>query len=151
MVKFVLHLEKLKGSDGKPKYSFLVLLFKVILSISHGNSAPENGFCINKAMLDVHGHSLGESTIEALCFVKDALLQYPSILDIPITRSLIDNVKDARKRYMANLGSIRKIEQEEAARKREMEAQNTVEQEERGIVCCQSIFTTTTEQLGSCG
>ena len=65
MVKFILHLEKLVGSDGKPKYAFLVSLFQVILLISHGNSAPENGFSITKAMLDVHGNSLGESTIEA--------------------------------------------------------------------------------------
>ena len=129
MVKFVLHLEKLVGSDGKPKYAFLVSLFQVILSISHGNSAPENGFSINKAMLDAHGNSLGESTIEALRFVKDAILRYPSILDIPVTRSLIDNVKDARTRYMADLESTRKIEQEEAARKRELDAQKKVEYE----------------------
>ena len=89
MVKFVLHLEKLVGSDGKPKYAFLVSLFQVILLISHGNSAPENSFSITKAMLDAHGNSLGESTIEALRFVKDAILRYPSILDIPVTRSLV--------------------------------------------------------------
>ena len=100
MVKFVLHLEKVMGSDCKPKYAFLVSLFQVILLISHGNSAPENGFSINKAMLDFHGNSMDESTIEALRFVKGALLQYPSILDIPIRRSLINNVKDARKWYV---------------------------------------------------
>ena len=129
MEKFVLYLEKLNRSDGKPKYAFLVSLFKVILSISHGNSAPENGFSINKAMLDVHGHSLGESTIEALRFVKDALLQYSSILDIPITRSLLDDVKDAWRRYVADLESAKKIEQEEEARKKKLEAQNKVEAE----------------------
>ena len=59
---------------------------------------------------------LGESTIKALRFVKDALLQYPYILYIPITRSSIDNVKDARKRYVAEFESTRKIEQEETAR-----------------------------------
>ena len=80
-------------------------------------------------MLDALGHSLGESTIEALRLVKDELLQYPSILDISVTRSLIDNMKDARKRYVADLESTRKIELEEAARKRELEAQNKVENE----------------------
>ena len=64
-----------------------------MLSISHGNTAPENGLSINKAMLDVHGYSLGESTIEVLRFVKDAILKHSSILDIPITRSQLDNVK----------------------------------------------------------
>ena len=109
MVKFVLHLEKLKESDCKPKYPFLVSLFKVILSISNGNSAPENDFYINKAMLDVHEHSLLDSTIETLRFVKDALLYYASILDILVTRLLIDNMKDTRKRYVTDLESIRKI------------------------------------------
>ena len=81
----MLYLQKLNSSDGQPKNPFLVSLFKLVLSISHGNSAPENGFFINT----LHGYSLGESTIEALRFVKDAILKHSSILDIPITRSLL--------------------------------------------------------------
>ena len=42
--KFVLYLQKLNSSDGQPKYPIIVSLFKLVLSISHGNSAPENGF-----------------------------------------------------------------------------------------------------------
>ena len=122
MEKFVLYLQKLNSSDGQPKYPFLVSLFKLVLSISHGNSAPENGFSINKAMLDIHGYSLGESTIEALRFVKDAILKHSSILDIPITRSLLDNVKDSRKRYMADLEAQRATEKEEEAKRKELEA-----------------------------
>ena len=117
------------GSYGKPKHTFRVSLFQVILSMSYESSAPENGFSINKAMFDVHGNSLGESTIEALHFSKDALLQCPSILDIPITRYLIHNVKGARKRYLADFEFIRKIEQEGAARDRELNAQSKVEYE----------------------
>ena len=75
MEKFVLYLQKLNSSDGQPKYPFLVS-FKLVLSISHGISAPENGFSINKAMLDIHGYSLGESTIEALRFVNFKALIY---------------------------------------------------------------------------
>ena len=116
MEKFVLYLQKLNSSDGQPKYPFLVSLFKLVLSISHGNSAPENGFSINKAMLDIHGYSLGKSTIEALRFVKDAILKHSSILDIPVTRSLIDNIKNSRKRYMADLEAQRAIEKEEEAK-----------------------------------
>ena len=118
MEKFVLYLQKLNSSDGQPKYPFLVSLFKLVLSISHGNSAPENGFSINKAMLDIHGYSLGESTIEALRFVKDVILKHSSILDIPITRSLLDNVKDSRKRYMADLEAQRAIEKEDEAKRK---------------------------------
>ena len=71
--KFVLYLQQLNSSDGQPKYPFLVSSFKSVLSICHGNSAPGNDFSINKAMLDIHGYSLGESTVEALQFVKDAI------------------------------------------------------------------------------
>ena len=118
----MLYLQKLNSSDDQPKHPFLVSLFKLVLSISHGNSAPENGFSINKAMLDIHGYSLGESTIEALRFVKDAILKHSSILDIPITRSLLDNVKDSRKRHMADLEAQRAIEKEEEAKRKELEA-----------------------------
>ena len=127
IVKFVFHLERLMGSDGKQKCVFLVSLFQVILSLSQKNSALENDFSISKAMFNVHVISLGESTIEALRFVKDALLPYPSILDIPTTRSLVNKVKDARKRYVANLESTRKIEEEEVTRKKELDAKNMVE------------------------
>ena len=115
-------MEKFVNQNGEPKYPFLVSLFKLVLSISHGNSAPENGFSINKAMLDIHGYSLGESTIEALQFVKDAILKHSSILGIPITRSQLDNVKDSRKRYMADLEAQRATEKEEEAKRKELEA-----------------------------
>ena len=115
MEKFALYLQKLNSSDGQPKYPSLVSLFKLVLSISHGNSAPENGFSINKAMLDIHGYSLGESTVEALQFVS-TIWKYSSILDIPITRSLLDNVKDSRKRYMADLEAQRATEKKEEAK-----------------------------------
>ena len=69
------------------------LIIQIKLTISYGNSAPENGFSINKAMLDINGYSLDESTIKALWFAKDAILKHSSILDIPIARSLLVNVK----------------------------------------------------------
>ena len=49
--KFALYLEKDPTSnDGKMKYPFLVCLVKFILSLSHGNSAPENYFLINRLL-----------------------------------------------------------------------------------------------------
>ena len=144
MEKFVLYLQKLNSSDGQPKYPFLVSLFKLVLSISHGNSAPENGFSINKAMLDIHGYSLGESTIEALRFVKDAILKHSSILDIPITRSLLDSVKDSRKWYMADLEAQRAIEKEEGAKGKELEPKKKDENMKSRVI---SVLTASPEQL----
>ena len=68
--KFVLYLEKdCTSNDGKMKYPFLVCLLKLILSLSHGNSAPENGFSINKLLLEIHSSSLKKETIEAIRIV----------------------------------------------------------------------------------
>ena len=98
----MLYLQKLNSSDGQPKHPFLLSLFKLVLLVSHGNSAIENGFSINKTMLDIHGYSLGESTIKALRFDKDAVLKHSLILETPTTRSLLDNVKSSRKRYIGS-------------------------------------------------
>ena len=99
--------------------------------MSYGNSAPENGYSINKAMLDIHGYSLDESTIKALWFAKDAILKHSSILDIPIARSLLDNVKDSRKRRMADLEVQRAIEKEEKAKRKELEAKKKDENKKK--------------------
>ena len=58
-----------------------------IQSFSHGNIAPENGFLINKLMLEIHGSSLKKETTERIRIVKDSILNYESILDIPVTRN----------------------------------------------------------------
>ena len=143
MEKFVLYLQRLNSSDGQPKYPSLVSLFKLVLSISHGNSAPENGFSINKAMLDINGYSVGESTIEAVRFVKDVILEHSSLLDIPITRSLLHNVKDSRKQYMTDLEAQKAIEKEEEAKRKELEAKKDESMKSQEI----SVLTASLEQL----
>ena len=117
MEKIALYLQKLNSSGGQPKYPFLVSLFKALLSVSHGNSAPVNNFLI-KSMLNVYGYSLGECIIEAFWFVKDVILQHSSILDILITRFLFEVVKDSRKWYMANLTLSKTLKERRKQRKR---------------------------------
>ena len=55
---FVNNLAMLNDVDGRKKYRYLVPLYKCVLSLSHGNSAPENGFSINKRIIDIHGNSI---------------------------------------------------------------------------------------------
>ena len=85
------------------KYPVLVCLFKLILFLSLGNSAPENGFSINKLLLEIHGSSLKKETIEAIGMVKDSILKYESILDIPVTKEMISMVNTSRQLYMGHL------------------------------------------------
>ena len=84
---------KILNDNGLPKFPIITSLFKVVSSLLHGNSAPENGFLLNKQIIQLHGTSLDLDTIEALRFVKDTILSFESILDIPITRSFIQSVK----------------------------------------------------------
>ena len=119
--KFVHHLENLRDSSVTVKFPILSAFMKCVLSISHGNSAPESGFSINKHILDIHRHSLKEDTIEGLRVVKDAILRYQSLLDIPVTKKMLQNVKESRQRYQADLEAKRLLLEREAAKKREEE------------------------------
>ena len=91
-------------------YLFLVCLFKLILFLSHRDSAPENGFLINKLLLEIHGSSLKKEIIEAIRIVKDNILKYQSILDIPVTKEMISIVSSSRQLYMDHLKQKRKEE-----------------------------------------
>ena len=73
-----------------------------------------------------------------------SILKHSSILDIPITRSLLDNVKDSRKRYMADLEAQRAIEKEEEAKRKELEAKKKDENMKSQEI---SVLTASLEQL----
>ena len=51
--KLVHHIGNLRDSSNTIKYSIFFAFMKCVLSISHGNSAPESGFSINKHVLDI--------------------------------------------------------------------------------------------------
>ena len=115
--KLVHHFENLHDSSGTVKLPIRSAFMKCALSISHGDSAPESGFSINKHILDIHGHSLKEDTIEALRVVKDEILRYPSLLDIPVTKEMLQNIKASRQRYQADLEAKRLLLGREASKK----------------------------------
>ena len=64
-------------------------------------------------MIQLHGMSNGPDTIEALRFVKDSILIYGSIFDIPITKSLLQAAKLAHSRYQADLEVKCKLKEDE--------------------------------------
>ena len=109
---------QLKDKRGRKRYLQLFALVKCVLSLSHGNSASESGFSINKSMLEVCGHSLWEDKLEALRVVKDAIVNSGSVLNILITHTLIMSVKNSYQKYQADLEAKRKLK-EEAERKKE--------------------------------
>ena len=72
-------------------------------------------------MLEVDGHSLGEDTLEALRVVKDAIVNFGSVLNIPITHTLIMSVKNSYQKYQADLEAKRRLKEETERRKRAIE------------------------------
>ena len=93
------------------------LLLHLFSSLLHGSSAPENGFSINKHIIQLHGTSLDPDTIEVLRFVKDTILSFESILDILITKSFIQSVKSANSCYISDLEDKRRLKEEEKHKK----------------------------------
>lgn len=128
--------EKIFLESGSIKYPTLLSLYRAVSSLSHGNSAPENGFSINKYIIGIHGNSIKGDTIEAIRFVKDTILSYGSIFDVPITKDLLDSVKHSKQRYDADLEYKRKLKEAEAEKfaalkqKGEEDQQKLVQQKE---------------------
>ena len=67
-------INHLRDDKGALKYPQLFALVKCVLSVSHGNSTPEDGFSINKIMLETHGYTIYEDIVVTLRIVKDELI-----------------------------------------------------------------------------
>ena len=77
---------------------------------------PERVFSVNKKILDVHGYSTSELTIQSLRIVKDCIHQYGAATKVPIPVALLDKCKDAKANYNAALQKAK--EEAEAKEKR---------------------------------
>ena len=61
--------------------------------------------------MEIHDSSLKKETIESIRIVKDSILKYESILDIPVTKEMISVVSTSRQLYMNHLEQKRKEEE----------------------------------------
>ena len=57
----------------------------------------------------MHGTALNSDTIEALRFVEDTILSYAGVLNIQITKSLLESAKLAYSRYEAELTAKQRL------------------------------------------
>ena len=106
-------IDTILDSNGRKKYPQLFVLAKCVLTQSHGNSAPEGGFSINKFLLDHNGSSIKEETTVALSIVKDELCRVGGIFKFSINGDLISSVKSARSKYVADLEAKKEIEEKQ--------------------------------------
>ena len=102
-----------KGT-GKSKYNILFNFAMCVLSLSHGNSDPERGFSINKFLLDTHGNSISEVTIECIRLLKDFLVRKRGLENVDINKQMMKSCKSSHERYQLDLAAKRKQKLEEA-------------------------------------
>ena len=88
----------MRDDNGKLVFPQLIPFFKAFLTLYYGNVGPEQGFSINKAILDAHETRHGEDNIIALWRIKHHL-QISGVTKFEITRPLLESVKQSRKRY----------------------------------------------------
>ena len=87
---------EMKNNTGWYHFPQWASFVKAILTLFHRNAALEQGFSINKAIIDAHETRVGEDIIIALRRVKHRLFQVGSIVHFEITRPLIKSVKLSR-------------------------------------------------------
>ena len=105
----------MKDESRQLKYLQLFALVKCVLSISHGNSIPEQGFSINKYLLSIHGTSTSNETIVALRLEKDHLILIGGYMKFLINRNLVLSAKTARQKYQ-DLEAKRLLREKESER-----------------------------------
>ena len=93
----------MKDVTGRLLFPQLAPFVKAILTLSHGNAGPEQGFSINKAIIDAHGTRIGEDIIVALRRIKHRLLLVGGVVNFEITGPLIESVKLSRSKYEEEL------------------------------------------------
>jgi len=89
------------------------------LTLSHGFAAPERRFSVNNALLTKERGSLEERSIVAIRVLKEAIRIFGSCLKVPITKALLQSVKQAHSEYALFLENERKqalLEEEERKR-----------------------------------
>lgn len=97
-----------------------------ICTLSHGNADPERGFSTNKHMLNIHGSSTDQKTIEALRLVKDYINLNGGVSNIKISKDLIKRCSMARQRYEEDLKAQRSLKKsmEEAEKEKKDEEES---------------------------
>ena len=84
-------------------------------------ASPREVFSVTKYLLQVHGFSTLEKTIEALKFVKDEICRVGGIMKFKINTELLSSVKDAHGRYVADLeAETENLEKRKNTKKRKL-------------------------------
>ena len=86
--------------------------------LPHGNADPESSFSLNKNLFAVHDFSIKEETLETIRMVKDFIIRNNGVMNIEISKDLIEHTKVSRTGYQCYLNEQRKTHNEEKSRKK---------------------------------
>jgi hypothetical protein len=115
----------LKTSNGTDKFISLAKLVKCALALSHGNADVERGFSENAFLLTDDRSLLSDASINGLRATRDGVAFFGNGKphEVPITKCLLDSVRDAHSRYCIDLEKRR----EELSVKKKFEEEQTTE------------------------
>ena len=117
---------------GNLEYPKLYALVQAILSLSYGNAYPDQGFSIDKQLLQSHGLVIKEKSIVSLQLLKDELIRAGGVLKFLCTMELINSVKNACVKYFADM-ELQKltVEQEKQQKMLRVQSQEVDESNEK--------------------
>lgn len=95
----------LKTNTGTDKFIGLAKLVKCALALSHGNADVERGFSENAFLLTNDRSLLSNASINGLRATRDGVKYFGNGKphEVPITKGLLDSVRDAHSRYCIDL------------------------------------------------
>ncbi len=130
----------LKTNTGADKFVALAKLVKCALALSHGNADVERGFSENAFLLTDDRSLLSDASINGLRATRDGVTFFGNGKphEVPITKGLLDSVRDAHARYCIDLEKQRqelfnkkKIEGEQITKNLFIEKENGLYDEQK--------------------
>lgn len=88
------------------KYGHLVKVVRILLVLSHGQAAVERGFSVNK---EVEVKNLQAKSLVAQSLVCDYVTSCGGVLEVPLTKELLQSVQRSRQRYSIYLEEQRQL------------------------------------------
>ena len=132
----------LKTISGAEKFISLAKLVKCALALSHGNADVERGFSENAFLLTDDRSLLSNASINGLRATRDGVTFFGNGKphEVPITKGLLDSVRDAHSRYCIDLEKHReelstrkKVEVEQTTNKLFIEKENGLYDEQTSL------------------